>query len=391
MNNQEVPQGYKETKVGVIPLEWEVVKIGEIGDLVGGGTPSTTNKDYWQGSIPWISSSDLTDKSIYTVNKHRFITNEAISKSATKKIPKNSILIISRVGVGKVAINNEELCVSQDFQCLIPKESNTIFLTYLIKEKTKILLAYNQGTSIKGFVKSDLKNLKIPLPPLKEQQKIAKILTTWDDAISKQEELIKIKEQLKKGLMQKLLSGEVRFDGFSGEWENIYLGEITTITTGSSNREDSTEYDGEFTFFDRSEDIRTSNRYLFEGEAIIVAGEGQQFIPKYFVGKFDLHQRTYAIMNFKNSVGKYLFYYIWQYNNYFLAQAVGSTVKSLRLPMFKKMKIKLPSLQEQEKIAKVLSNSDKEIELLKNELESLKEQKKGLMQRLLSGEVRVEV
>ena len=219
-----VPKGYKNTKVGVIPEEWEVVKIGEVGSLIGGGTPLTSNEAYWQGSIPWLSSSNLTENSIYDINKHRFITKEAVSKSATKLIPKNSILIVSRVGVGKVAINNEELCVSQDFQCLIPKNSDTIFLAYLVKEKTKILLTYNQGTSIKGFVKSDLKSLKIPLPPLKEQQKIAKILTTWDDAISKQEELIKSKEQLKKGLMQKLLSGEVRFDGFSGEWEEVKLG-----------------------------------------------------------------------------------------------------------------------------------------------------------------------
>lgn len=90
-------------------------------------------------------------------------------------------------------------------------------------------------------------------------------------------------------------------------------------------------------------------------------------------------------------MGKYIFYYIWKNSNYFLAQAVGSTVKSLRLPMFKKMKIKLPPLKEQQKIAQVLSIADKEIALLKNELETLKEQKRGLMQRLLSGDVRVMV
>jgi type I restriction enzyme S subunit len=234
-------------------------------------------------------------------------------------------------------------------------------------------------------------NMPIPLPPLKEQQKIAEILTTWDSAISKQEELIKEKEKLKKGLMQRLLSGEVRFKEFSDEWKEVRLGEITEIKTGSSNREDSTEEDGKYTFFDRSEDIRTSNRYLFDGEAIIIAGEGQRFIPKYFIGKFDLHQRTYSIMNFQKSIGKYLFYYIWQHNNYFLSQAVGSTVKSLRLPIFEKMKIRLPPLKEQQKIAQVLSTADKEIELLKKELEELKKQKKGLMQRLLTGEVRVKI
>ncbi len=138
--------------------------------------------------------------------------------------------------------------------------------------------------------------------------------------------------------MQKLLTGKVRFKGFSEEWEEVRLGEIAKITTGISNREDSSEKGGLYTFFDRSEDIRTSDKYLFDGEAIIVAGEGQKFIPKYFIGKFDLHQRTYAIMNFNYLVveAKYLFYHIYQNKNYFLSQAVGSTVKSLRYLCLKK-------------------------------------------------------
>src|SRR5690606_16448250 len=103
-------------------------------------------------------------------------------------------------------------------------------------------------------------------------------------------------------------------------------------------------------FFDRSQEIRKSNRYLFDTEAIIVAGEGSDFIPKYYVGKFDLHQRTYAIMDFEKMIGKYLFYYIYNFRQYFLSQAVGSTVKSLRLPMFEKFKIQIPTIEEQTKI-----------------------------------------
>ena len=189
--------------------------------------------------------------------------------------------------------------------------------------------------------------------------------------------------------MQRVLSGKVRFKEFKEEWKEVRLGEIAKITTGNSNREDSTKDGGDYTFFDRSVDIRTSNKYLFDTEAIIIAGEGQKFIPKYFVGKFDLHQRTYAIINFEKSIGKYLFYYISENSNYFISQAVGSTVKSLRLPIFKKMKILLPPLPEQQKIAKLLTTADKEIELLKRELKALEEQKKGLMQKLLTGEIRV--
>src|SRR5699024_1941098 len=166
------------------------------------------------------------------------------------------------------------------------------------------------------------------------------------------------------------------------------LGDISHITTGSSNREDSS-LDGAYTFFDRSEDIRTSSRFLYDGEAVIVAGEGQDFVSKYFKGKFDLHQRTYDIMDFKNTFGKFLYYYMGYYRHYFLSQAVGSTVKSLRLPMFTKMPINLPPIKEQQKIAAVLSSADEEIDSLEQKIEALKQDKKALMQQLLTGKRRV--
>src|SRR5690606_33473600 len=106
-------------------------------------------------------------------------------------------------------------------------------------------------------------------------------------------------EEYKKGVMQKLFSQEIRFKDENGnnlpDWEEKRLGEITKISTGSSNRQDS-RLDGKYTFFDRSEDIRKSNIYLFDGEAVIVPGEGQNFKPKYIMGKCDRHARTFEIM-----------------------------------------------------------------------------------------------
>ncbi|QGP40432.1 Type I restriction modification DNA specificity domain protein [Piscirickettsia salmonis] len=120
-------------------------------------------------------------------------------------------------------------------------------------------------------------------------------------------------------------------------------------------------------------------------------GEGQDFMPKYFTGKFDLHQRAYAIIDIDNVDGKFLFYVIGYFRNYFLSQAVGSTVKSLRLPMFQKMPLIIPLLKEQQKIASVLTNADNEIELLQKQLIDLKQEKKALMQQLLTGKRRVKV
>ena len=143
---------------------WALTNVGELGKVIGGGTPSSKNQDYWDGDIPWISSSDLTTENIYEIKITRLITKDAISNSATKLIPEKSILIVSRVGVGKVAVNEQIICTSQDFSSIIPLKDDYVFLAYLIKIKTNKLLEFNQGTSIKGFVKSDLESLEISIP-----------------------------------------------------------------------------------------------------------------------------------------------------------------------------------------------------------------------------------
>ena len=140
--------------------------------------------------------------------------------------------------------------------------------------------------------------------------------------------------------------------------------------------------DGPYKFFDRSQDIRTSKRYLFDAEAIIVPGEGKEFIPKHFTGKFDLHQRTYVIINFEGINGKFLYYSISFNSHHLYSHAVGSTVSSLRLPMFVKMPIWLPSLEEQTKIANFLSAIDERSNSVKQQIAQTQQFKKGLLQQM---------
>ena len=247
------------------------------------------------------------------------------------------------------------------------------------------IVALSAGGVQKNLTGSSVLKMVVPVPEFAEQQKIASFLSAIDEKIQQLTRKREILEQYKKGVMQQLFSGKLRFKDENGKaypkWEEKSLNDIAEISTGSSNRQDS-GLDGEFTFFDRSQDIRTSSIYLFDGEAVIVAGEGQEFIPKYFVGKFDLHQRTYAIMNYKNAVGKYLFYYVYYHRSYFFSQAVGSTVKSLRLPMFQKMRIKLPNVEEQQKIASYLSSLDTKIESVATQITQSQTFKKGLLQQM---------
>ncbi|MCU8024417.1 restriction endonuclease subunit S, partial [Shewanella sp. SM78] len=340
----------------MVPNGWEYKKLGVVAELQRGfDLPSAKRLE---GSVPIISSGGLSG-----------YHNEVKVKAPG--------IVTGRYGsIGDVFFVQEDFWPLntalwvKNFHGNDPK-----FIYYLLTSFD--FKKFSDKTGVPGVNRNDLHAVKVGVPPLREQQKIAKILSAWDKAIVTTEKLISTSKQQKKALMQQLFTGKKRFldpetgKAFEGEWEEVQLDEISDITTGSSNREDSS-LDGEFTFFDRSEDIRTSSRYLFDSEAVIVAGEGQDFVPKYFKGKFDLHQRTYAIINIENAIGKFLYFYIGYNRHYFLAQAVGSTVKSLRLPMFKKMPIILPCLEEQQRIASVLTAADKEIELLQTKLAHFK-------------------
>ncbi len=376
--------------------EWEKDIIGNVCDISSGGTPSRYNNAYWDGEIPWVSTSLIDFNTITSTDE--YITELGLKNSSAKLFPKGTILM-AMYGQGKtrgkVSILGIEASTNQACGAIIPKSDvlNYIYLFQnLSKRYDEIRDLSNQGgqENLSGGI---IKSLEITLPSLPEQTKIASFLTTVDEKIAGLKKQLNLLERYKKGVMQKIFSQELRFkpapNEISGDetgndfpdWEEKKLGEISRITTGSSNRIDSNLH-GEYTFFDRSQDIRSSNRFLFDTEAIIVPGEGQEFIPKHFVGKFDLHQRTYAIMNFQPNFGKFLYYYIGYNSNHLNSQAVGSTVKSLRLPMFERMPISLPSLREQQKIASFLSSIDEKIEKCQGQIKAMENWKKGLLQQM---------
>jgi len=376
------------------PKDWQIIHLDRVTKRGSGHTPSKSHPEYWNGNIKWVSLADsyrLDDGYISDTDKK--ISQEGIKNSSAVIHPPQTVILSRDAGVGKSAVTKEAMAVSQHFiawNCNQVGKVAPWFLYYTLQFHQKELERQAVGSTIKTIGLPFFKNLEIALPPLPEQEKIAAILSTWDRAIEGTEKLLANSQQQKKALMQQLFTGKKRLPGFTGEWKTKYLGDIADIQTGSSNRQDSLT-NGEYTFFDRSEDIRKSNRYLFDCEAVIVPGEGQDFVPKYFVGKFDLHQRTYAISCFRACDGKFIFYMVGYHRSHFLSQAVGSTVKSLRLPMFQKMPLKLPPLLEQRAVAAVLTTADEEITALKSDLSRLRAEKKALMQQLLTGKRRVTV
>ncbi|MFW9626229.1 MAG: restriction endonuclease subunit S [Sulfurospirillum sp.] len=392
-----IKQGYKQTKVGIIPEDWEVVKLNDIFTKSFYGTSESTNEI---GKYPVLRMGNMQNGTLI-INDLAYIDLE--DKEFKKYQLKKGDILLNRTNsyelVGKISLFDldEDFISASYIVAYRPNQKilNSIFINNLLnttyfQEKIKTLAT--KGVSQANINPTAFKEvIKIPLPPLKEQEKIAEILTTWDEAISLHVKLIEEKEQLKIGLMQKLLSGEVRFAGFCDEWEEVKLGEICKITTGKLNANAMVE-NGKYTFFTCARETYKIDKFAFDTEALLVSGNGANVgYIHYFKGKFNAYQRTYVLDGFEHNI--YLIKYLL--DKYLSLQISrekneGNT-PYITLPTLTQMKLKLPSFSEQQKIAEVLSLADDELNLLKKELEELKQQKKGLMQKLLTGEVRVKV
>ena len=380
-------QCYKFTEeFGYIPKDWNIAKVATKTNVVTGGTPSTKVSDYWNGSIKWMSSGELNNKRIYDVEGR--ITPLGLANSSATLIPENSILI-GLAGQGKTrgtaAINYVELSTNQSIGAILPsKYFNSEFLYQCIDKRYDELRELSSGGGGRGGLnKALLMNLSILLPPLPEQEKIAEVLGDIDSLIDKTQQLINKKKDLKTATMQKLLTPKE-------DWKEYKLGECTKICTGSENNENKTE-DGLYPFFVRSENVERINTYAYDGEAILVPGEGGiGKIFHYINGKFNYHQRVYKISDFKFIDGKYTYYYMYKhFGKYALSNTVKATVDSLRLPTFEEFVIYAPKESIQKQISQILSDMDAEIEALEKELSKYKDLKIGMMQQLLTGKIRL--
>jgi len=403
MNNQVVPQGYKNSKVGIIPVEWEVVRLGDVSLKISDGLHSTPK--YEDGTkYFFINGNNLIKNEIIIFNNTKSVSQEEYLKHK-RDLTNKTILMSINGTIGNLAIYNNEEVVLGKSACYINIKNNIDFkYIYLLLSSNLIQASFKSeltGSTIKNLSLKTIKNTAIPLPPLKEQQKIAEILATWDNAISKQEELVKAKEELKKGLMQKLLSGEVRFDGFDGEWEDTKLIDIAKITMGQSPSSNSyNESNIGIPLIQGNADCKNrktlprnytteKTKECFINDIIMTVRAPVGVVSKSFHNAC-IGRGVCAIQSKKDN--EFLYHYLVNYEQRWIKYSQGSIFTAVNSGDIKNLKIQLPPLkEEQQKIAQVLSNADKEIELLKDELQELKKQKKGLMQKLLTGKVRVKV
>jgi len=224
--------------------DWQKTTVGKVATgFLSGGTPTTSRADFWKGEIPWITSKWLSDKLELTTGE-KFVSEEAVKKSATKIVPKDSIIFATRVGVGKVGINRIDLAINQDLAgVLIDNENYDIkFLAYQLGiDSIQQYVAMNKrGATIKGITRDCLEEIRLNIPSLPEQKKIVHILSMVQRAIEAQERIIQSTTELKKALMHKLFTEglhnepqkHTEIGPIPESWETSYLGEVAEIRYG---------------------------------------------------------------------------------------------------------------------------------------------------------------
>ncbi|MBL0711906.1 MAG: restriction endonuclease subunit S [Colwellia sp.] len=406
----------------MLPNGWEKGVVEDIAKVSSGGTPSRQNESYWLGGqVPWVTTTEV--KLGIITNTEQKITEEGLKNSSAKLFPKDTILM-AMYGQGKtrgqVAKLGIEASTNQACAALQLNEGFEVdyYYQYLISQYENIRDLANSGgqQNLSGGI---IKGIHVPIPPLPEQRKIAKILGTWDKAISTTERLIDSSKQQKKALMQQLLKGKKRlFDQsgkpFEGEWEKVKLDDVVLNTQlGTSERtKDIKESSviplikmGNLTWggfnFNKLETIPKSivdnNLILQHGDFLFNTRNTPDLVGKSAVWKGQLTEVTFDNninrITFDHSVNTdFICFYLTHGKGKSTINSLpaGSTsVAAIYWKNLKNIKVPLPVISEQTKIIFVLNNADQEIKLLAQQLADLKQEKKALMQQLLTGKRRV--
>ncbi|NGZ68839.1 restriction endonuclease subunit S [Vibrio aestuarianus subsp. cardii] len=412
----------------MVPNGWEVKSLSSITKWSSGGTPSKNNPDYWNGEIPWISAASM--RGHYFEKSELRITDLAVGNGA-KMAPKDSLLLLVRGSMLwnkiPVGITAKKVSFNQDVKCLVPHadELTTEFLLYWFLTYEHRLMNMVTGTGI-GAGKldtSDLQSLDVFLPPLPEQRKIAQILSTWDRGIATTEKLIDASKQQKKALMQQLLTGKKRLGCAEGTYtfKKTRYGSIPTdwaypaikdiaVQKSEKNNEgldlpvlSCSKYDGfvdSLKYFKKKvySDDTSGYRIISKG----CFGFPANHIEEGSIGLQNLYEKgivspIYVVFQAKKDLveNRYLYALLKtdHYRQIFSAATNASVDRrgSLRWKEFSAIHVSLPPLEEQKAIADVLELADKETKLLEAKLAHLKQEKKALMQQLLTGKRRVKV
>lgn len=362
--------------------EWKRTIFKNVITLQRGSSPRpiieyvTTSDD----GVNWIKIGDMPHFGRIVTSTEEKITKEGAKKS--RQVNKGDLILSNSMSYGLpyimgidgyihdgwFVLKNFENTFDKDYLC-------NLLISSAIQNQYKRLAA---GGVVQN-ISSDLVNsVSVSIPTMMEQKKISSLLNLIDERIATQNKIIDKLQSLIKGISSRIFA--------SIQGIEYRMGDIVTITNGNSNVQDAVTQskDGLYPFFDRSEDIKYLPTFLFDKEAIIYPGEGTEFMPRYFKGKFALHQRCYAIFDFNEIINaRFLYFYLKTRNSYFVKNAVGSTVPSLRLDTFQKLKVIIPPKKTQHSVSSFLSSMEQKRNVEKKILYKLLNQKQYLLRQML--------
>lgn len=414
----------------ILPQGWTAKPINQVFEFIGTSSFSRNDINYEidENSIYYIHYGDIHATYKNAVLDFETETRIPVLKKQIKpssNFLKEGDLIIADAsedyeGVGEALevynIEDKRVLAGLHTFALRDKNNDTAhgYRAYLFKnpEVKKRLKTIATGSKVYGISKGNLEKFKIILPPLPEQQKIAKILATWDKAIKLQQQLIENKKQYKKAVMKKLLTGEVRFKGFSEDWKEFKINSLGEISSGGTPDTNIDMYwNGDINWCTPTEITALKNeKYLYETKRKIT-GEGLRkssasvlpinsliICTRATIGDMAINKVPMSTnQGFKNITphveivdADFLYYLLSINKNELLKRAIGSTFLEISKKDIGSIKVKMPkNIKEQLFIAKYLNHIDREIDILEIELHSIQNQKKGLMQQLLTGKMRV--
>lgn len=389
-----VPKDYKKTKVGIIPEDWDVKKLGEVADVISGGTPSTSIPEYWADEVLWATPGDVTSTGKYIYDTARKISNLGLEKSSARLLPENSVLMTSRATIGESSINKLPMATNQGFKSFICHGINYEYLYYNMEDLKKVFKRKASGSTFLEISKKDVDNTKLQIPHLEEQERIADILSTWDRAIESYGKLLEEKKERTKGLMQLLLTGEKRLGGFSGSWKEVRLGDIADRITTKNNKKTeniltisaSEGLINQEEYFKKQIASKNLDNYIYLERNDFAYNKsyskGYPFgvirrLNRYKDGVVSSLYICFRIKDgaYEDYIEKYFNANLFNHAIYKIAEegARNHGLLNVGISDFFNIKITLPGLEEQKAIAEVLSSADREIELLEKLIEGPEE------------------
>ncbi len=417
----EVLPGYKRTEVGIIPEDWEAVRLGKLAKVLRGASPRPINSPVWfdeQSNIGWLRISDVT-----SAGKHLTETTQNLSNAgiASSRFVKQGNLVMSICAtVGRPIITKKDVCIHDGFVVFEGLKADKGYMYYVLSNIEKDWARHGQTGSQMNLNTGLINITLVPLPPLPEQRAIAEALSDVDEQVTALDKLIAKKRAMKQATMQQLLTGKTRLPGFTGDWEMKRIGDISTCLSTANNPRADLRDDGDVEYihygdvhahakpvFDcrngslpRIDRTRIGNASRLEdGDLVMVdasedlEGVGKSFEVQGVTGR-TIVAGLHTILCRGNSAHwamgfKAYLQFIPAFKSALLRVATGISVYAVSKKQLADVEIALPPVPEQRAIVAVLSDIDAAIAALERRRDKTKHIKQGMMQQLLTGRVRL--